>query len=170
MQPGDVILTGVKAQGWVSKLIKFGAWVGRYPAAARRFSHAAIVRDVRNDGTVILTEAIERGVVTRPFSYKEGDYVHIPMDLPAAEQEKVALFCASVVDAHAKYGFATFVACGINCILAHLRRAPIAFTIGNTKICSGLVADALAHAGYIWRKPVDVIMPADIWLELGEAA
>jgi hypothetical protein len=167
MQTGDVILTGVKAQGWVSRLIKFGAWVGRYPKAARRFSHAAIVRDVLNDGTVILCEAVKRGVVKDPFSYKDGDYVHIPMRLPRGEQEKVALFCDSVVDANARYGYFTFVACGVNCIFAHLRWVPVSFTVGSTKICSGLVADALAHAGWIWDKPVDVIMPADIWLELG---
>jgi hypothetical protein len=170
MQVGDVILTGVKAQGWVSKLIKFGAWVGRYPVDARRFSHAAIVWDVKADGTVMLCEAIRQGVKIQPFHYADGDYVHIPMGLASLDQMRVQKFCSSVVAANARYGFATFVACGINCILAHLKHAPVSFTVGATKICSGLVADALAHTGYIWGKPVDVIMPADIWIELGARA
>ena len=168
---GDVILTGIKAQGAISHLIKLGAYVGGYDKDARRFSHTAIVYKVDADGTVWLCEAVERGVKIRRFSYAPGDYVHIAMGMTADEQAKVQAFCDSVVAVNAEYGFATFVACGINCILAHVKWAPISFTVGNTKICSGLVADALRGAlNYIWAKPIDVVMPADIWLELGSLA
>lgn len=165
MQCGDVILTGVKAKGWVSRLIKFGAWVARYPAAARRFSHVALVIDADT-----IVEAIGRGVVYSPIGkYRADDCVLIPMGVAEHDQAQIRAFASSVVAAHTAYGYPSFIACGFNCLLAHFKWRPFTFAVAHTKICSALVADALTRAGVIWDKPLEVVMPADIWQQLGHA-
>ena len=168
MRVGDHILTGIKAKGFISRLIKFGAWVGRYVKDARRFSHSAIVYKVLLDGTVWLCEAVKGGVEFRKFHYAEGDYVVIPMYMGPEEQLICQEFCERQVKAGTKYGFLTFAACGINCILAHLHWLPISFSVARTQICSGLTAEMLIRSvGYYFEKDDDVIMPADIWVEMG---
>jgi hypothetical protein len=167
VKTGDVILTGIQAQGWISRLIKLGALVGRYPADARRFSHCALV--VGDDGTIC--EAVERGVkYSHVTKYKPSDYVVIEMDVDEHDAEQIRAFTDSVVQAHNSYGIPSFVACGINCLLAHFKWRPIYFGVAKTKICSSLVACALTRAGVIWDKPEEVVMPADIWMHYGPSA
>lgn len=161
---GDIGLTGIQSQGWVSKLIKLGAFVGRYPKDARRFSHAFLVTD--DDGEIV--EAVKRGVRPAHISkYKPDDFVVVPMGVDAHDAAQIVAFANSVVTAKWRYGFATFAACGFNCLFAHWRWLPFSFSVSHTAICSGFVADALTRAGCIFDKPVEVTMPADLWVQFG---
>jgi hypothetical protein len=161
-------LSGAKSQGFISHLIKFGALVGGYPPAARRFSHAWIVIDDHGN----LVEAVKRGVRPGNISkYDPDDYVLIDVPMSDADAEQVRAFLANVVEHRWKYGFLTFAACGFSCLSGQIRWLPsFSFAVAQTAICSGLVADALTRAGWIWPKAAAVMMPADLWMALDSRA
>jgi hypothetical protein len=161
---GDFGVAGVNSQGWVSKLIKLGALVAGYPADARRFSHAFLIVSERGD----IAEAVKRGVRPAHISkYDPNDIEIVRMNVDAHDQAQIQAFAKSVMDAKWRYGFLTFAACGFNCLFAPLKWMPFSFSVSHTAICSGFVADALTRAGVIWSKPVEVMMPADLWVERG---
>lgn len=153
-------LTGVKSQGFVSRLIKLGAWVGRYPRSARAFSHTFLMLD--ENGTIV--EAVKRGVRTSHLSkYQPGDYELVRLELDDRDAAQVRAFIDDVLAHRWRYGFLTFAACGLNCLTGQIRWLPsLSFAVAQTAICSGLVCDALTRAGYIWPKPAAVMMPADL--------
>lgn len=164
---GDIGLTGVLAQGWVSRLIKLGARVAGYPADARRFSHAFLVVSERGD----IVEAVKRGVRPAHISkYDPNDIELLSMAVDPHDAQQIVKFATSVVAAHYSYGYWSFAACGLNCLLAHFGRRPLIFGVAHTKICSAFVADALTRAGVDWDKPEEVVMPADIWQQFGDRA
>lgn len=154
-QPGDFLLTGVKAQGIVSWAIKTGAWLRRYEKPYRRFSHTALVIDA--DGT--LAEAVAKGVVRTPLAhYDSADYVLVRTRVDAHDQAQILEFAESVLAARTKYGFPTFAGLALYCVTG----ASLCIQSAGTAICSGFVSDALTRAGYIWPRPPFSMMPADL--------
>lgn len=161
---GDIVLTGLKSQGATSHLIKFGALLAGYDKTARGFSHCAVV--VGNTGEIC--EATNEGIVFSNISrFPEGDTVLIPMDVSVWDAKQLQDFCKACIGM--EYGYGTFVAAGFNCLAAafRLRGHGIYFGIGHTRICSVLVAEALARAGVIWDVDPSAIIPADIWNQFG---
>lgn len=172
---GDGILTGALSQGNVSRLIKLGATVGkyqdeagdwhRYPPEARHFSHIALV--VSPQGHI--AEAVAKGVRKAHVSkYNPQDCLHLRMGVDEHDQLQIADFADRVVAANFSYGYPSFAACGVNCLLGHFKHRPFMFGVAHTKICSAFYADALVRAGVTWWKSEEVTMPADIAVQLAD--
>jgi uncharacterized protein YycO len=154
LQTGDILLTGVKAQGLVSRAIKFGSWVRGYDKPYRRFSHAALV-----NGPEHVTEARAHGVKVTPISdYKDNDYVIVRNDIGPEDKAQVRAFADAVLAAKTKYGFVTIIGLFIYCATG----GGLCIQKTGTAICSGFVCDALTRAGFIWDRPPYAMMPADI--------
>lgn len=158
LRPGDVVLTGRKAQGTISKAIKFGSKLRGADGLADRFSHTALIVSAEGD----IAEAQEKGVVYDHISkYDRDDYVVIHTETCPHDQLQILAYAKSVVDTKTKYGFATFVGLAIYCITG----AGIVVGVSGTAICSGFVADALTRAGVIWSRPPFSMMPFQIYQE-----
>lgn len=154
-QPGDFLLTGVTAQGFVSWAIKVGSRLRRYEAPFRRFSHTALVID--DHGT--LAEALSSGVQRSPLSkYTPADYVLVRTGVANHDRTQILRFAEAVLDARTRYGFATIFGLGLYCITG----AQLTIQRSGTAICSGFVSDALTRAGFIWPRPPFAMMPADL--------
>lgn len=154
-QVGDILLTGVASQRFVSRAIKFGSWLRRYDASYRRFSHAALV--ISDDGTI--AEALSRGVVQRNLShYEPANYVLVRVNVEPHDQRQVMKFAESVIAARTRYGFITIFGLAIFC----LSGAQLSIQQAGTAICSGFVSDALTRAGHVWPRPPFAMMPADL--------
>lgn len=155
MQPGDVLLTGRKAQGIVSLAIKLGQRLRGYTPAERQYSHAALVLDT--DGTI--AEAQAKGVVYDHASkYAEGDYTVVSTGVDEHDRAQVLAFAHAVVAARTRYGFVTFAGLALYCLTG----GTVFVERSGTAICSGFVADALTRAGVIWPKPPFACLPADV--------
>jgi hypothetical protein len=166
-QTGWFATSGIEAQGWVSKLIKFGARVAGYPEYARHYSHAFLFVSEHGD----IVEAVKRGVRPAHVSkYKPEDLTIYRVPVDPHDQAQIQEFAKSVVDAHYSYGYWSFVACGFNCLFAPLKWVPFSFSVAHTKICSAFVADALTRAGLIFDKSVEVVMPADLAVQFHDYA
>lgn len=156
LQPGDIILTGRKAQGIISKAIKLGSKLRGADGLADRFSHAALV--VSKFGNI--AEAQEKGVVyAHVAKYDRDDYVVIHTEVDEHDQEQILAYARSVVGSRTKYGFATFVGLGIYCLTG----ASLVIGMAGTAICSGFVSDALTRAGVIWPRPPFSMMPFQLY-------
>jgi hypothetical protein len=155
LQTGDILLTGVKAQGPVSRAIKVGSWARGHDKPYRRFSHAALVT-----GPEHVTEArAGGGVKVTPISeYKWDDYVIVRNDIVPEDKEQIKAFAEAVLNARTGYGFWTIVGLFIYCATG----GGLCIQKAGTAICSGFVCDALTRAGYIWDRPPYAMMPADI--------
>ncbi len=152
---GDVLLTGVRAQGLVSWAIKTGSWLRRFEAPFRRFDHAALV--VGEDGALV--EALGGGVKrTRLTGYEADDYVLVRTRVSEHDRAQVLEFVEAVLEARTRYGFWTIAGLGLYCITG----AQVSIQRSGTAICSGFVCDALTRAGYIWPRPPFSMMPADL--------
>jgi hypothetical protein len=163
--PGDIILTEIQGQGWISKAVKIGAMM-RYGRKSKfvKYSHVALVID--DDGYLI--EALSDGVrLTHISKYNGLFYVHIPTGafMSQEDREQVVNFAKSVLDARTKYGWLTIVCLGIYCLTG----GNFVFQRAGTAICSGLVCDALTRSDWIWPRPPFAMMPADIAAVLSEA-
>lgn len=155
VQPGDFILTGVKAQGIVSRAIKLGTKLRRYPDYAQRFSHTALVVSVNGD----LIEAQAKGVKRTHLSrFKDDDYVIVRTNCNQQDMNQILKFADSVVNAKTSYGFWTFAGLALYCLTG----GQLCVQKAGTAICSGLVADALTRAGFIFERPPYANMPADL--------
>jgi len=152
---GDFLLTGSTSRRFVSRAIKFGAWLRRFDREDRRFSHAALVID--EDGT--LAEALAGGVkATHISKYTPANYMVVRTGVDRHDQEQVLRFARSVLTERARYGFATIVGLGIYCLTG----AHLCIQRAGTAICSGFVSDALTRAGFVWPRPPFAMMPADL--------
>ena len=219
MNPGDIILTGIRAQGLISRAIKLGSVlrfqrvVSRVAATAQllllgasvaaaiafdwsllgaaaavvvallsgivcvwliasalqrrnaywtRYSHAALVTKARSGETVLLTEALARGVEEREFAYEAGDYKHIPVQMSDQDRSQVLAFAESVVASKTRYGVVLFATLAVYCLTASIPGPTLVLAQSGTAICSGFVCDALTRAGIIWDREPYWQMPADI--------
>jgi hypothetical protein len=98
---GDFLLTGVQAQGIVSRAIKAGSWLRRFEAPYRRFSHAALVID--EGGT--LAEALGRGVTRSPLTkYEAANYVLVRTGVVEPDRGQMLRFAKAVLDARTVTG------------------------------------------------------------------
>jgi uncharacterized protein YycO len=154
-QPGDIILTGIKAQGIISIAIKLGCWLRRYPAADRRYSHAALVTS--QDGSIVEAQAtgVKRAHINK---YQAGDYTLIHTHADQHDQAQILAYTQSVLNTRTRYGYVTFIGLAVYCLTG----AQVCIQRAGTAICSGFVADALTRAGYIWPRPPYAMMPADL--------
>jgi hypothetical protein len=160
LRPGDFLLTGVKAQGIVSHIIKLGSWLRGYDKLHRRFSHAVLILD--QGGSI--AEALADGVVVNHISrFHDDDYVIVHTDVDEHDTRQVLQFADAVVDARTQYGFVTFIGLGIYCLTG----GQLCIQKAGTAICSGFVADALTRAGFIWDRPPYSMMPADLAKHFG---
>lgn len=160
LKAGDFLLTGVKGQGLVSLAIKLGSWMRGYDKLHRRFSHSALILNDRGD----VAEALSKGVVVNHISrFHDDDYVVVHTGIHTFDTSQVLQFVRSVVDARTKYGFVTFFGLAIYCLTG----GQLCIQQAGTAICSGLVADALTRAGFIWERPPYAMMPADLAKHFG---
>ncbi len=166
---GDIVLTGIKSQGAISYLIKFGALVAGYPKDARRFAHCAVITDENGMIAEARAEGIQPGHISR---FPDGDTVIIPMGVDAHDAAQVKAFASQMILESWGYGFGTFAAAGFNCLAAGLRLGGhgIYFGVGHSRICSVFVAEALTRAGVYWDVDPSAIMPCDIWTQFGHKA
>ena len=164
VQPGDIILTGVKSQGVVSVAIKLGAKLRYGPRSPHaQFSHAAIVYDVL-DGVPVLVEAVRSGVVKRRMHYLPGDYVIVKTSTLATLSDigQMRRFLDNVVAAKERYGFVMFFWLALFCLTG----TAYGMYKAGTSICSGLCCNAGMVWGGMpsggWKRPPLVMQPADI--------
>lgn len=159
--PGDIVLTGKKAQGVVSLAIKLGSKL-RYGLNSphTKYSHAALVVGYNGE----LVEAQGRGVKRANISkYALKDYDIVLAHVDEHDRKQVVDFADSVVEAKTKYGVLTFIGLAIYCATAPLPFIPTINVQGSgTAICSGFVCDALTRAGFTWQREPYVMMPSDI--------
>jgi cell wall-associated NlpC family hydrolase len=154
LRAGDFLLTGVTAQGIVSRAIKFGAWLRRYPAPFRRFSHTALVVSENE-----IVEALGRGVERNPVSkYAPADYAIVRTQVGEHDQRQILDFADAVLAARTRYGYTTIAGLAIYCLTG----GQLCIQKAGTAICSGFVSDALTRAGFIWPRPPFAMMPADL--------
>lgn len=156
IRAGDVILTGRKAQGIISKAIKLGSKLRGADGLADRFSHSALV--TTSDGEIC--EAQEKGVVFAHISkYDKDDYIVIHTGCEPWDQLQIIDYAESVVAHRTGYGFLTFAGLALYCLTG----ASLVVGQAGTAICSGFVCDALTRAGVIWPRPPFSMMPFQIY-------
>ncbi len=139
----------------------FGDWLIRLGQSLRygrrsgyfRFTHCGLVVD-GHGGTI---EATSRGVHRGALAGR-SDYVVIRVDGSEEDRRHAIAFAESCVQAHQTYGWLTIT--GIALSLATNRRLTLG--IDTTKICSGLVGEALTRLGVIWPSEPESLCPADI--------
>lgn len=226
VRPGDVILTGAKAQGFVSHAIKYGSTLRFQPNIAQaaraarllllavalglslalqwrglgvvgavvaalllgivaswfiaelgyrqkkdaywnRFSHSALITGIARDGTVMVTEAVKRGVLEQPFHYSDEDYVVIDTGLDDLSRLRAVEFATDVVTAREKYGFVAIFGLFLYCVTG----TKLCMQWAGTSICSGFICNALGGLGpdgyrgklrYTWDRPPFSMMPSNL--------
>lgn len=162
MQPGDIGLC--HSLGFLPRLIRVMQRL-RYhngrPCA--RWSHAFMlvepVSELDGDGwrDWVIIEAESKGV---QFSWlsQMGEYVILDSGQDQRGRELALRFADRALGS--KYGFFTLLSIAVNLIL------PTSWQVTRTGtfICSGLVAHALEHGGYIFplKWEADEVMPADL--------
>jgi hypothetical protein len=155
LRVGDILLTGVTSRRFVSRAIKFGAWLRRFDAKERQFSHAALI--IGEDGD--LAEALGDGVKqTHIAKYAPADYVVIHTDVDEHDQQQVSDFAHSVLREKTKYDRLEILGLAIYCLTG----AQLCIQKAGTAICSGFVSDALTRSSFIWPRPPFAMMPADL--------
>lgn len=154
MNPGDIILSGAKSQGIVSAAIKLGQRIRGFTADERQWSHCYLVL---SEG--VLIEAAKKGVrLTSPKVLHDADWKVLETGVDEHDMAQIRAFCDAVLKAKWRYGFVTFAGLA----LYTLTGGALCVQKAGTAICSGLVADALTRAGYVWPRPPFSCMPADL--------
>lgn len=155
MRPGDVILSGAKSQGVVSYAIKLGQRLRGFNKDERQWTHCYLVL-----GDAVLIEAAKPGVrLTSPKVLHEADWELIETHVDDHDMVQVREFTQSVLNAKWDYGFLTFAGLALYCATG----GQLCIQKAGTAICSGLVADALTRAGYVFPRPPYACMPADLY-------
>ena len=156
MKPGDIVVTDVGGY-WYHPLIEFGQRVryGNKSGSFTGFTHAAIVYS--EDGDLI--EALGTGVERTHIS-RYANTVHAVLDtgLDDRDREQAVNFALSVADARREYGWITIASIAFSLLTG----SKLTVSRAGTAICSGLVAEALAHGGEIFDNPPSHVMPAEL--------
>lgn len=123
------------------------------------FSHSFIVNRVHSDGTVWITEAQSRGVVTKRMHYRPGDYVVLKTSrlLSGDDIAQMQAFLDAVVQARWRYDYATFAGLAVYCVTGAFLAPP---GVG-TAICSGVTSEATTRGWLIWPLTAYRMMPQD---------
>ncbi len=155
LKPGEFLLTHGTYR--LAKLISFAQRLG-LPKEDRPFAyyqHAALVVS----GTGALVEALGNGVVRSDISdYEDREYHLVRIDAEYRDRSQMYLFAQSVLAAKTSYGYLTI----LSLLITYLSGFNISFEKTGTSICSGLVANSLVRAGYIFPKPPDFCSPSDL--------
>ena len=129
---GDVLL--VEGVGFVSSVVRL--------VDGSRFSHAMPWTGSE------LADAQARGVVRSPIErYDDVSYVVVRTQMSEEDRGQIAAFLESVLEARWRYGWATFVFCGVSVLTGYR----ISVGLSETAICSGLCSSALVRAGRIFQ-------------------
>jgi hypothetical protein len=149
-QPGDFVL--IHGNGFISRAIRFGQRL-RVRKPFNYWNHAAVVMGGLSDGGLLVIEAGAHGVQWgKVIPGPDAQVVSAPGGLAACGFAKAAV--------GRRYGFLTIA----SIILDLLTPRFIDVKRPGTFICSGLVARALEHGGYIlpmgWDP--DQVMPAEL--------
>jgi hypothetical protein len=163
---GDLVLVDELGQGLVSASIALGE-VLRYGRATpyTQWTHAAIVYDapVQDPADIWIVEARASARVHKAFLSKYANHyaiVHTGVD--DSDWVEVKGFLDSVLAAREKYDLVAYA--GLT--LYALTGTSICIQRAGTATCSGLVADALTRAQYIWTRPPYAMTPANLAADL----
>jgi hypothetical protein len=159
---GDAVLVDELGQGLISASIAVGELL-RYGRASpyTQWTHAAIVYEARyQDPTDIsIVEArAATGVHTAPLSKYANHYAIVHTDVDDGDWHEVRKFLDSVLAAREKYDLVAYA--GLT--LYALTGTSICIQRAGTATCSGLVADALTRAGFVWTRPPYAMTPANL--------
>jgi hypothetical protein len=163
---GDVVLVDELGQGLISASIALGERM-RYRRKRQyaRWTHAAIVYDVpRQDSDVItIVEARAATGVHRAFLSKYDHRCAIGhMRLEDRDWRKVKCLLDQVLHKREKYDRIAYA----GLFVYALTGTRLCIQQAGTATCSGLVADALTHAGLVWHRPPFAMTPADLAFDL----
>lgn len=148
-QSGDVLL--IKGTGWLSHLIML----------AEPYSH--VITRTRPH----YADAQARGVVRRPVeTYEEAERVLVRVDAAEADRQQMEAFAESVLRAKWRYSYLGFAVTA----LMMLTGGRLSVRRYNTSYCSGLAAETLVRAGYIFEKPPSSVTPGDLARHFGVTA
>jgi uncharacterized protein YycO len=151
--PGDFIL--VSSNGILAKIIRLGQFV-RYHGRMKPFSHwnhAAMIVDEK--GTIV--EAVGRGVKHSHIDdYKNVEYYLVSTKLNKQSRDQTIAACESFVKD--KYGWLTIISIAFE-LLTGIK---LQFSLNNSMICSGIVAQSLWAGGIIFDRNPYQMMPADL--------
>jgi uncharacterized protein YycO len=151
-EPGDFILTHGTAA--VNRGIRFGQKL-RFRGERREYAfwnHAALVV---YGGNVI--EALTHGVTMNKLSkYSDVEYTVVHIEASAEDRVQVCNFAQSCLGD--RYGFLTIASLAVWTLFG----GNIELSLDGTEICSGLVAQAVVRAGYIFKRDPSHMTPADL--------
>ena len=163
---GDVVLVDELGQGLVSASIALGE-VLRYGCASpyTQWTHTAIVYDAsfQDPADVSIVEARASTRVHKTSLSKYANHyaiVHTKVD--DSDWLEVKHFLDNVLEKRERYDYVAYA----GLLLYDLFASNVCIQRAGTATCSGLVADALTRAGYIWTRPPYATTPANIAADL----
>ena len=150
---GDFILTRAQTdQGrWIriGQALKYG-----FDSPAIEVNHMAL-----SMGGFMLVEALMDGVQrTSLLNYEDNYYAVVHTGIDARDQIQMRWFIDSVLEAKTGYGYWHLVSIALSLMIPWR----LFFGVSGTEICSGLGAEWLTRAGWIWDGPPAFTYPADV--------
>lgn len=152
---GHVLLT--HGTHWPSRIIRLGQKMrfGGERAGFAYWNHVALVLNAQGE----LAEALSQGVVrTNIARYRDVDYDLVRVECSSEDRAEILEFALAVLQARESYGWWTIA--GLAATL--LTGSRFVFGRVGTAICSGFAASALVRAGFVFERPPDFMMPADL--------
>lgn len=160
---GDIVFAGrskgaVSLALWLGQLLRHGD-----DSPFTIWGHCAIV--VQSEGNSIwIAEADKSGVrfigIRQRFPNGRGTYavLHTGTHLGERDRRHMLEFLSATSEVKHIYNFRTHVARVIFC----LTLGKLCLQKAGTTICSGLVCEAFARTGVVWKYPPYAMTPADI--------
>lgn len=165
---GDVVLIDELGQGLISASIALGErmrYRGRRRRKYTRWTHSAIVYDVPRqdlDAITIVEARAATGVHKAFLSKYDHRYAIGHTRLDERDWSKVKAFLDEVLSARERYDLVAYAGLTVYALTG----TKFCIQRAGTATCSGLVADALAHAGFLWHRPPYAMTPADLAYDL----
>jgi hypothetical protein len=159
---GDAVLVDELGQGLLSASIAFGTKLryGRDSPYAK-WTHIAIVYDALSDdpSEITLVEARARTSVHKaPLSKYADRYGVVHTEVHDRDWREIRLFLDRTLKARERYDYVAYA--GLT--LYALTGTKLCISSAGTATCSGLVADALTRAGFVWTRPAYAMTPANV--------
>ena len=159
---GDVVLVDELGQGLVSASIALGE-VLRYGRNSpyTRWTHTAIVYDASFQDPVdvkIVEARAHTRVHTTSLSKYANHYAIVHTKVSESDWLEVKCFLDKVMAARESYDYVAYA----GLLLYDVFASKVCIQRAGTATCSGLVADALTRAGFIWTRPPYANTPANI--------
>ncbi len=166
---GDVVLIDELGQGLVSASVALGE-VLRYGRNSpyTQWTHIAIVYETcgQDPADILIVEA--RGstrVHKTSLSKYVKHYAIVHTNVAESDWWEVKGFLDSVLAAREKYDYLAFVGLALYAVFG----SRVCIQRAGTATCSGLVADALTRAQFIWSRPPYSMTPANVAVDLERA-